>query len=356
MRYYRHLWILIFILFCGKIFPGQLKLIQKLEIETLVKKIVISNDTLYIQTPEEILLFTTTGKEKGQIGSIGEGPGSHKSLKDFDVFKNHIAVADYFNRINIFNEQGKNISIIKVKEFVESVYYLNGKIFYIAKKFIKNKDLGFISQISLREALTEKIIKTFEDSSLIRARIPGNKKYPMPWFPNPFCNRLIILSSPERILALSTRENSFLEIGNNSEKIINLTYNFKKEKVTSKDISRFFNQIEKTNKRQVEKVTRDSVNFPKEKELFIGAINWGEGVAVVTSIGELLVFSRTGKFIDRFDISTALKELSMFGDDIDGFTENWIVLSGNRLYISNSDGIILVFQIVHTNYKEKDNR
>lgn len=338
--------IIFLLFFTGISFASELKLIQKFEIETLILKIIVNSNKLYVQTPKELLVYSLSGEEKGHIGAIGEGPGSYQLLQDFDVSKNKIAVADLYNKILIFDNNGHQLSYLKIKDFVDSVFFINDKVYYITKKFIKSTNTKLISQISLRDAITDKEIKNFEDCSKVNAVNPGKKSLPVPWFPNPFFNRLIIFSSTNKLFSFSTREKTFFEINENSVIEKKIEFEFKKEKVTDNDIDNFFKRIESVNKRSYAKETKNSIKFPEEKELFWGVFKWEEGASVITK-DELLIFSPKGELRDRIKITTQMKEMDMYGDDLNSQLERRFVFEGKRLYIANSDGFIYVYEIIN---------
>jgi hypothetical protein len=338
---------MLFLLFItGFLYAGELKLIQKIEVEDHIVKLVVKEKKIFIQTPKEIVMLSNEGKIEKTIGRIGEGPGEYKNLIDFIVTKDEIIAADFFNKISVYDAGGKPKNDIQVKGFVENVCFANNKLYYLTKKMEKKQDRKIYYRLSLREVISGKELTSFDDSSLVFAARPGKKTIPAPWFPAPFYNRLTIVSDNNKLWAFFTKETVYFELSEKEIKKKNFKFKLESEKVQSMDIDNFFERIEKVNRRKLPSETKQSIEFPKTKELFFGVIAWGEGFGIITKTG-LLHISSDGEIIERLDLASKMGEKSIIDDDIAGPVEKKLIYDANLLYLATNDGEIFVFKIIN---------
>jgi hypothetical protein len=163
-----------------------------------------------------------------------------------------------------------------------------------------------------------------------------------PWFPNPFYNRHIVIRlNKNKVGIFFTRKNFFYVYDSNKLKKEKFDFTLKGEKVTNSDKKAFFKQCELVSHGKFSHKTKNSIVFPKTKELFEGVIKWDNSIALLLK-DRFLIFSQNGKYLTSINYPKILRARTF--SDYNARPEN-IFVKDKYLYVLNEDNCIEIFNL-----------
>lgn len=339
-------YLLVLQLFLVNVFADNLVFVKKIVPKQPLEnwKFTVTKDRVYVMSSEScIYCLDFNGEIKSSIGRRGEGPGEFKSLGDFVILDHHIAAADHSRKIGFFKLDGTLLREKKTEHNIENVFISGKRILYAAKKMDKRdtRNIKFYLKIFAAERGSE--LFSVPDESRINAVHPATgQKHVLPWYPAPFYNRMCAVTGRDKKLRLFfVRENFFYEFADGEFKKIDFKFVLKAEAVEKKDRQQFLDQVDRGTGRKFPARTKKSVIFPAVKELFLGAISWDDGFALVCK-SQLIIISKDGKFIKKIAFPSAV---GIYDRSV-GYPENSMVKDGDFFYIKNEEEEIAVFKII----------
>ena len=100
-----------------------------------IKRIVISEDYIFVGGIDKIFVFNKEGKFVRSIGSKGQGPGEYRTIRNFDIDeKNERLFVNAWHKIICYDLQGillKETLLIPETEFIVDVSYINDELLII---------------------------------------------------------------------------------------------------------------------------------------------------------------------------------------------------------------------------------
>ncbi len=303
----------------------------------------ISRDRILASTNSSVLVYDKSGRLLGRIGRKGQGPGEFNDIRDFVVIEDRLIVADYHRKIAIFDKAGHLERELRAKNNIHSVMSIKGRLFYIGivKKNDGKRTHDILSVLRLED---EKEIVSFPDDTMTYAVHANGKRPAFPWFPAPFPNRIVVSRKGNGgIDIFQTRCAYFMSIDDIKADKIDIAYGFREEPTVKSDRENFFRHIESVNKTEYPPRTRDSIQFPAKRELFLGAIPWSDGTALI-DVDHLIVLSPEGRFMERVDFPEEIE----VGDRLE-FTSPELRMQRqeDKLYFYDQDeGSLKIFAIV----------
>lgn len=311
--------------------------------KTRIYKIQIYKNEIFAKADHSVVVFNLRGVKKREFGRKGEGPGDFDLLSDFFVSQDKVYAVDSYRKINCFNLKGDLTQVIKLKnKMIRKILPLNSNIFYVYDKWKISSD-GKKATIFKNISDNDRDFLSIKDESKINAYNPQKKNIFFPWFPAPFYNRMICVRLYlNRIGIFFTRENYFYIFENKSLSKTLYRFNFKVQPITAYDKSNFFKAVDTGSKMKWPQKTKKSINFPREKEFFVGAIKWNENIALI-GYQCLFIISENGELLKtiKYPNNRVYGAMADFG----GYPEDLIFKRDKLIFYLNEDYDINVYEL-----------
>lgn len=310
-----------------------------------VWKMKIHRGDFYIQGDDVICRVDREGKLLNRIGRKGEGPGDFKILTDFCLDGDRLVAADNHGRVNVFGLDGTLVRMETMPFGKIWKILVRGENMYCFHEKLNRNNIKDITIENILNFNHKEILK-FPDESRQRAYDPKRRKRsPLPWFVSPYYNRPVLLRGDAgSVFMFFTRSREFFHITGNDIRKRTITAEFSPVKITPQDRDLFFKQVERASGRTFHRKTKNSVVFPKTKELFLGAVNWDSHFGLL-ACDRLVIVNPEGTVVNEIDYPDELRFTSR--ETFEGSApEDIFIKDKNRFYLMNTDGNIKIFKIL----------
>ena len=93
-----------------------------------VKKVMCSQEGIFVWSGDSINLFSAEGEPLARIGRKGRGPGEYTMITDFTVSDGIVVVLDQFKRILTYDSRGKNLRVQDIPFYAASCVIVDDNI------------------------------------------------------------------------------------------------------------------------------------------------------------------------------------------------------------------------------------
>ncbi len=309
--------------------------------EMFIKKVMVTDNSIFAKVDAEwsIIQFDHEGKILKKYGRIGEGPGEFEFLADFAVSETLLAGVGN-RKLCRYKFSGALEGEMNLKMVIFNVFLANEDLYYLTIKAVKQENKQTEYFYHIYDSQNQLLLETPYEGKQRAIHPSSGKRPPFPWFPSPFFNRAVVLPGKNGSMAVfMTQERSFslMKTGGKIQKM-SIDASFKALPVTARDKDEFFAGIIP----KPEQRTKQSVEFPETKELFLSVIRWGEGWALVQK-DSLVILSYDGKYKERIYFPRQIKENETWGT---GRPENFLYRKHDKLFMINNNESISIFKLI----------